>query len=87
MRAKDIPDSGDTPSGDELIERAVGILMELEFRTAEEAFDVLERRSQKLGTGLEEAAGDVVDAADQRRSDLHLPEGFADRILGRAQSD
>ena len=81
------PDSSDAPSGAELIERAVGILMEHEIRSAEEAFGILEERAGRLGMRLEDTAEDVVDAADQRRSDLHLPEGFADRLLGRAQGD
>ena len=79
--------SDEAPSGAELIERAVGILMEHEFRSAEEAIEALEDRAEELGMCLEDTAGDVVDAADQRRSDLHLPEGFADRLLGRAQGD
>lgn len=69
----------------EVIARAVGILMEKEFRTAEEAFGVLEERAEQLKIRLMDSAQEVLVAADRDRADLELPEGLAARIMGRAR--
>lgn len=69
----------------EVIARAVGILMEKEFRSAEEAFEVLQERAEALKIRLQESAKEVVVAADHDRADLDLPAGFSDRIMGRAR--
>ena len=69
----------------EIIARAVGILMGKELRTAEDAFEVLEERAEELKVKLEESARGVVVAADRERADMELPAGFADRLMGRAK--
>lgn len=69
----------------EIIARAVGILMGKEFRTADEAFKVLEERAEALKSRLVDSAEEVVVAADRESADLELPSGFADRIMGRAR--
>lgn len=69
----------------EIIARAVGVLMGKELRTAEDAFEVLEERAEELKVKLEESARLVVLAADLERADFQLPAGFADRIMGRAK--
>lgn len=69
----------------EVIARAVGILMEKEFRSAEESFRVLEERAEQLKVRLMDGAQEVLVAADRDRADLELPEGLAARIMGRAR--
>lgn len=69
----------------EVIARAVGILMEKEFRSAEEAFGVLEERAEQLKIRVMDSAQEVLVAADRDRADLELPEGLAARIMGRAR--
>ena len=69
----------------EVIARAVGILMEKEFRTADEAFRTLEDRAAHLNLRLRDSAQEVVSAADRDRADLELPEGLAERIMGGAR--
>ncbi|HYO61668.1 MAG TPA: anti-sigma factor [Actinomycetota bacterium] len=69
----------------EVIGRAVGILMEGEFRDAGEALDVLEARAGALSMRLRDSAQDVIDAADERRANVSLPPGFSDRTMRRVQ--
>lgn len=71
----------------EIIARAVGILMGRELRGPEDAFQVLEERAQELKVKLVESARSVVVAADSERADMELPPGFADRIMGRANDN
>lgn len=70
----------------EIIGRAIGILMEGEFRSADEALAILEARAEQLRIKLQDSAREVVDSANQRRNELHLPEGFADRVVGRSRT-
>ena len=69
----------------EVIARAVGILMEKDLRTADEAFEALEDRAQQLKVQLKDSAQEVVATADRDRADLELPAGLAERIMGRAR--
>lgn len=71
----------------EVIARAVGILMEKELRTAEEAFQALEERAEQLKVRLLDSAQGVLVAADRDRAELELPEGLAARVLGRARGN
>jgi transcriptional regulator with GAF, ATPase, and Fis domain len=67
----------------EVIERAVGILMEGEFRTSQESLRVLEERAEALNIKIRDSAVRVIESADRRRVELQLPEGFSDRTMGR----
>ena len=67
----------------QVIERAVGILMEGEFRSAGEAWTVLEERADSLNVRLRDSAEEVIQSADRRRAELQLPEGFSDRVFDR----
>lgn len=69
----------------EIVERAVGILMEGEFRTAQEAWRVLEKRADELNARIRDSAQEVIESADRRRAELQLPTGFSDRVMGRLQ--
>jgi transcriptional regulator with GAF, ATPase, and Fis domain len=69
----------------EIIARAVGILMEKEFRTPEEAFEILEERAEHLKIQLRDCAQEVLLTADRERADLELPEGFVRRVMGRSR--
>lgn len=69
----------------EIIGRAIGILMEGEFRSADEALSILEARAEQLRVKLQDSAQEVVDSANKRRDELDLPPGFADRIVGRSR--
>ena len=71
----------------EVIGRAVGILMEGEFRDAGEALEVLEARAEALSMRLRDSAQDVIDAADERRARLSLPRGFSDRTMRRVRGE
>lgn len=71
----------------EIVARAVGILMEREFRSSDEALSLLHERSEQLRVRLTTTAQEVVDRSDQERSELSLPEGFTQRVLGRARSE
>lgn len=71
----------------EVIARAVGIVMEKEFKTTEEAFSVLEERAEQLKIRIRDSAQEVLVTADRDRTDLELPEGLAARIMGRARGD
>lgn len=71
----------------EVIGRAVGILMEGEFRDADEALDLLEARAKALSMMLRDSAQDVIDAADERRTNLSLPPGFSDRTMRRVRGE
>ncbi len=71
----------------EIIGRAVGILMEGEFRSAEEALDILESRAAQLNVRLRDSAQEVIKSADKRRAELQLPAGFYDRVMGRAKKE
>lgn len=70
----------------EIIARAVGILMDKEFRTADESLDLLQRRAEDLKIRLRDTAEAVLVGADIEREALDLPDGFADRLLGRSQA-
>lgn len=78
-------DSSDEPATQEIIGRAVGILMEGEFKSAEEALEVLELRAEQLKVRLRDSAQETIESADQRRAELQLPAGFYDRMMGRAR--
>jgi GAF domain-containing protein len=69
----------------EIVARAVGILMEREVRSGDEALKVLEERAQELKVRLRTAAQEVISTSDRERADLELPEGFAERMMGRAR--
>jgi hypothetical protein len=69
----------------EVIGRAVGILMEGEFRSAQDALEVLEARAEALKVKLQETAQEVVDSAEERRTELPLPDGFDERVITRVQ--
>ncbi|HVF54491.1 MAG TPA: GAF and ANTAR domain-containing protein [Actinomycetota bacterium] len=69
----------------EIIGRAVGILMEGEARSAEEALAVLEARAAEMKGKLLDIAQVVIVDADARRAAMELPPGFADRLLRRTQ--
>lgn len=71
----------------ELIARAVGILMDRDFRTADEALDLLESRAEVLKLRLRDTAEDVIVTADTERAELALPDGFVDRVMGRTNTD
>ena len=71
----------------EIIARAVGILMDKDFRTAGEALDLLQERAAGLKIKLHESAEEVVVLADTERAALSLPEGFTDRIMGRSKPE
>ena len=68
----------------EIVARAVGILMDREFRSATEAHDLLQTRADDLKIKLSESAEDVLLNADTERAALSLPEGFAEKIMGRS---
>lgn len=70
----------------EMIGRAVGILMEGELRNAGDALELLEARAEALKIKLRDGAQDVVDSAE-RRIDLPLPTDFADRTMSRARTE
>ena len=69
----------------QIIGRAVGILMEKEFRSSEDAFRVLEERADELNIKLRDSAQKVIQDADRDRAELELPEGFAQRLVNRAK--
>jgi transcriptional regulator with GAF, ATPase, and Fis domain len=69
----------------EIIARALGILMEKEFRSSEEALIVLEGRAEQLNMKLGEVARNVITDADHERAALHLPDGFRGRLIGRVR--
>lgn len=74
-------------SSEEIVGRAVGILMEGESRTAKEALVVLEERAEQLKMRLRDSAEEIVRAADRRREAMQLPEGFTERLVGRARGE
>lgn len=71
----------------EIIARAVGILMDKDFRSADESLELLQQRAEALKIKLHESATEVVILADTERAALSLPEGFADRIMGRSKPE
>lgn len=83
---RDLNELNDALLSGEIIGRAIGILMEGEFRSADEALAVLEARAEQLRVRLQDSAREVVDSANQRRDGLDLPAGFADRIVGRSRT-
>lgn len=75
----------DTLATNEIIGRAVGIIMEGEFRTAEEARRLLEYRAEEINARLRDTAQDVIASADKRRAELKLPDGFYDRMMAKVE--
>lgn len=49
----------------EMIGQAIGILMERERITADQAFDILRRASQRLNVKLRDVAQDLVDTGER----------------------
>ena len=82
----DVSELNDALLSGEIIGRAIGILMEGEFRSADEALSILEARAEELRVKLQDSARQVVDSANQRRAEVDLPAGFADRIVGRSRT-
>lgn len=70
----------------EVVGRAVGILMEREFRSEAEALEVLGARADELKVKLREAAQEVIASSDRERADLQLPPGFRERMMERIRA-
>jgi len=71
----------------QIIGQAQGILMERDFRSAEQALGALEGRAQELRNKLEASAHEVIEATDRERAELSLPEGLMDKTVERARSE
>jgi hypothetical protein len=75
-------------SSRETIGEALGILMERERITAQQAFDILRRASQHLNIKLREVAQNLVDTGEDpdtgQRSSHDRREGRSDRSRGRS---
>jgi len=69
----------------QLIGKAQGILMEKEFRTADEALEILRRRAEDLKGRISASAREVIESTDRDLAELRLPEGFEDGVVSRAQ--
>jgi AmiR/NasT family two-component response regulator len=57
-----------------MIAQAQGILMEREHITADQAFDILRRASQRLNVKLRDVAQGLVDAGGDSESASTVPE-------------
>lgn len=71
----------------QLIGKAQGILMEREFRTADEALEILRRRAEDLKGRISASAEEVIESAERDLAELPLPEGFEDAVLSRVQNE
>lgn len=78
--------SGGADISQEIVARAVGILMERDLRSADEALEILQERAEELNVRLGTTAQEVIDVSDRERAELELPAGFAERMMGRARS-
>lgn len=79
-------DLGEALSAQEVIGRARGILMERDFRSADEALQILQARAEDLRKKISVAADQVIASSEREREELKLPEGFEDRVLSSTQA-
>jgi len=70
-----------------LIGKAQGILMEREFRTEDEALEILRRRAEDLKGRISASAQETIESAERDLAELRLPEGFEDGVLSRARKE
>lgn len=81
--ARELPN--DALATKEIVGRAVGTIMEGESRSAEEAREILESRSEEINARLRDTAQAVITSADKRRAELQLPDGFYDRMMAKVE--